>query len=145
MRELVIKTNTITRGRLNSTASVKLLKSWQQELRNGTRTKEEIEEEAAQSQNLGLFDIMASPREMLAEMKRSSQAQITEFMRQYGRTPSSSALELLSLNKAFIDPALAQEVHADFVQSAQNAAKMVGGTTLHALSLVDDEALRATA
>ncbi len=145
MRELVIKTNTITRSRLNSSASVKLLKSWQQELQSGLRTKEEIEAEAAQSQNLGLFDIMATPREMLAEMKRDSQAKITEFMRQYGRTPSSSALELLSLNKAFLDPALAQEVHDDFVQSAQNAAKMVGGTTLHALTLVDDDSLKATA
>ena len=66
-------------------------------------------------------------------------------MRQYGRTPSSSALELLSLNKAFIDPALAQEVHDDFVKSAQSAAKMVGGTTLHALDIVSDESLRATA
>ena len=145
MRELVIKTNTITRSRLNSSASVKLLKSWQQELQSGLRTKEEIEAEVAQSQNLGLFDIMATPREMLAEMKRDSQAKISEFMRQYGRTPSSSALELLSLNKAFIDPALAQEVHDDFVKSAQSAAKMVGGTTLHALDIVSDESLRATA
>ena len=33
----------------------------------------------------------------------------------------------------------------DFVKSAQSAAKMVGTTTLHALDIVSDESLRATA
>ncbi len=144
MRELVIKTNTITRGRLNSTASVKLLKAWQQELRASLRTKEEQDEAAAQETNLGLFEIMATPREMLAEMRRASQEQINEFMRQYGRTPSSSAYELLQLNSAFVDPALMQEVHDDFVQSAKSAARQVGNTSLRSLAIVD-ERLEATA
>ncbi|MDB5160104.1 MAG: hypothetical protein JWO99_367 [Candidatus Saccharibacteria bacterium] len=127
---LTIEMNFILNHKLNSTAAEKRLRAMRARLQRDMIVDED---EKQKRENTALFDLdLKTSDEILDEELAMARKEITEYLRIYSKTPSTSAAELIQLHREIIDPDLYEAVTHDFQVSVDKAARMVGVATLDA-------------
>lgn len=125
---LIIESNVIASKKLNSTAAEARIKAWREQMRREMITDASMREQADKA---ALFDLDLKTSEQIhAEDMKQLKKQFAEVVRSYGKTPGSWAVEMIGLNRGYVDERVIQEALEDFQVSFNRGIKLMGDSAL---------------
>jgi len=121
--KLVIETNNIINKKMNSTAAEKRIRAWRKTMRHEMAiASDETGDDNTLFGDLELF----TSKQILDQDLKKDRDELAQFVRKYGTTPGSWAMDMIALNTPLVAPETVEQALFDFEDSIKKGAQLIG-------------------